>query len=276
MRRFLLAVMMCGMTAAAHAADLTDLPILRGGFTEGLSSSRVNWSGVYVGGSVSRGVADMNFANSGQDLLAKLLNNVDLESQFNISKWPLLGRDHASGTGFGGFVGYNFQWSDALIGIELNYTHGNLFGSSKGSQGRSFFFPTDYFSQADVSSSSSMNIKDYGSLRVRGGYAIGSFLPYGFVGVALGQADINRRADVTLQYKYVGTQVPPKPDIPPVTYTLTDDANSHFVTGFAAGLGFDWMLCAGLFMRAEWEYLRFTSTVDTTVNTARLGLGYKF
>ena len=32
----------------------------------------------------------------------------------------------------------------------------------------------------------------------------------------------------------------------------------------------------GLFMRAEWEYLRFTAKVDTTVNTARLGLGYKF
>ena len=50
---------------------------------------------------------------------------------------------------------------------------------------------------------------------------------------------------------------------------LTDNANSHLVTGFAAGLGFDWMLCAGLFMRAEFEYLRFTSTVDTSVNTAR-------
>ena len=35
-------------------------------------------------------------------------------------------------------------------------------------------------------------------------------------------------------------------------------------------------LCAGLFMRAEFEYLRFTSTVDTSVSTARLGLGYKF
>jgi opacity protein-like surface antigen len=29
-------------------------------------------------------------------------------------------------------------------------------------------------------------------------------------------------------------------------------------------------------MRAEWEYLRFTEVVDTSVNTVRVGLGYKF
>ncbi len=27
-----------------------------------------------------------------------------------------------------GFAGYNFQWSDALIGIELNYSHGEFGG----------------------------------------------------------------------------------------------------------------------------------------------------
>ena len=89
MRRFLLAMVMCGMTAGAQAADLADLPILRGGFTEGLTRTSVNWSGVYIGGHVSHGGADMDFANSGQDLLAKLLNNVDVETQFNISKWPV-------------------------------------------------------------------------------------------------------------------------------------------------------------------------------------------
>jgi opacity protein-like surface antigen len=36
------------------------------------------------------------------------------------------------------------------------------------------------------------------------------------------------------------------------------------------------MLAAGLFLRAEWEYVRFASSVDTSVNTVRAGLGYKF
>jgi outer membrane immunogenic protein len=276
MRRFLLAAMMCGAVSGAQAADLSDLPILRGAFTDGLTSSKVNWAGVYIGGQATHGAADMDFTNSGQDLLAKLLNNVDLEQQFNISKWPLLGKDHASSTGYGGFAGYNFQWSDALIGVELNYTHGKFAGSSSGSQSRVFQFPTDYMSTATAFSSSSMKITDYGSLRVRGGYAIGSFLPYGFVGVAMGQADIDRFAQVSTAYQYVGSQIPAKPNIPRATNSLSDNANSHFTTGFAGGLGVDVMLCAGLFLRAEWEYLRFTSTVDTSINTVRAGLGYKF
>ena len=49
MRRFLLAAVMC-VTAmsGARAADLSDLPILRG--PVGLSSTRVNWQGYYAGG----------------------------------------------------------------------------------------------------------------------------------------------------------------------------------------------------------------------------------
>jgi opacity protein-like surface antigen len=36
------------------------------------------------------------------------------------------------------------------------------------------------------------------------------------------------------------------------------------------------MLVQNLFLRAEWEYLRFTSPVDVSINTVRAGLGYKF
>ena len=275
MRRFVLATAMIGMAFGAQAADL---PILRGSFSEAPTRATVNWAGVYFGGQVTHGAADMNFTNSGQDLLAKLLNNVDLEAQFNISKWPLLGTAHMQSSGYGGFIGYNFQWADALIGIELNYTHGNFFGASSGSQTRSFQYPTDYLSTATASSSASMKITDYGSLRVRGGYAFDCFLPYGFVGVALGQANINRRADIDLYYQYVGGP-PPKPNLAG-SGSLTDNANSHFISGLAGGLGIDMMLYAGLFLRAEWEYLRFSSsdntTVNTTVNTVRAGLGYKF
>jgi outer membrane immunogenic protein len=36
------------------------------------------------------------------------------------------------------------------------------------------------------------------------------------------------------------------------------------------------MLISCLFLRAEWEYVRFTSAIDTSVNTFKVGLGYKF
>jgi outer membrane immunogenic protein len=274
MRRLLMVAVMCGVVSGAQAADMPDLPFLRGSFTEGLSKANVNWGGGYIGGHASHGAADMDFTNSGQDLLAKLLNNVDLETQFNISKWPLLSKSHMQSSGFGGFMGYNFQFSEAVIGVELNYTHGNFFGSNSGSQSRVFQYPTNYVTYATASSSSSMKITDYGSLRARAGYPVDNFLPYGFVGLAMGQANINRRADVNLNYQYVGA-APPLPNYGG-NFSLTDNANSHFIMGFAGGAGIDIMLYAGLFLRAEWEYLRFSGTVETNVNTVRAGLGYKF
>jgi outer membrane immunogenic protein len=271
MRRFLLAVVMCGVAAGAQAADLSDLPILRGGLTEGLSKSSVNWQGVYVGGQVSKGAADMDFTNTTRDLMATLVNNSALDTQFNATNWTYLGKAHAaSNTAYGAFAGYNLQWTDALIGVELNYSHGAFAAASSGSQTR-IVTNGDVTTNVTALANGSMRVTDFGSLRVRGGYAIGSFLPYGFIGVGLGQADINRNVEIVIRYDAPGV---PSNFAPRAA--LADNANSKFVTGFAGGLGVDVMLCAGLFMRAEWEYLRFTEVVDTSVNTVRVGLGYKF
>ena len=276
MRRFLLVAVMYGAASVAQAADMPDLPFLRGSFTDGLSTATVNWGGGYIGGHVSHGAADMDFTNSGKDLLEKLLNNVDLEAQFNISQWPLAGKAHMQSSGYGGFIGYNFQFTEAIIGVELNYTHGNFFGANSGSQSRVFQYPTDYASTAIASSSASMKLTDYGSLRARAGYPLGNFLPYGFLGLAMGQANINRRADVDLRYQYIGATIPPLPNYGG-TSSLTDNANSQFIMGFAGGAGIDIMLYAGHFLRAEWEHLRFSAkNVETSVNTVRAGLGYKF
>ena len=49
MRRLWLAAAMLGTVSAAHAADMPDLPVLRGGFTDGLSKTPHNWDGAYVG-----------------------------------------------------------------------------------------------------------------------------------------------------------------------------------------------------------------------------------
>ena len=55
-----------------------------------------------------------------------------------------MGKVSAHGEGFGGFVGYNFQWTDAVIGVELNYTHGKFGGSQTGSMSRFFTLPSGY------------------------------------------------------------------------------------------------------------------------------------
>ena len=62
MRRFLLAAVMLRSGVGAQAADMPDLPILRGSFTDGLTTSRVNWQGFYVGGQGGYGSSDENFS----------------------------------------------------------------------------------------------------------------------------------------------------------------------------------------------------------------------
>ena len=62
------------------------------------------------------------------------------------------------------------------------------------------------------------------------------------------------------------------PFAPLETLTATDALHNHLIYGYTAGLGMDVNLMGGLFMRAEWEYLRFTSSIETTINTVRLGL----
>src|SRR3954452_8326622 len=167
MRRFLLVAAIVGTATAAQAADMPDF--LRGSFTAPVA--RTNWQGFYIGGQASYGAADMDFTNSGQDLLKKLLNNVDVEQQFNISSWPLQHKTNTQNSGFGGFFGYNAQWTDVVVGVELNYIHGKFSNKSGGTQSRTFMFPTDYQTSATIHADSSMLIRDYGSLRVRGGYA---------------------------------------------------------------------------------------------------------
>src|SRR3974390_256213 len=68
MRRFLLLAMICGAVSGAHAADLPDMPILRG--TQGLSTPTVNWQGFYVGGQAGYGSSSEYFNGSNANLLA--------------------------------------------------------------------------------------------------------------------------------------------------------------------------------------------------------------
>ena len=58
--------------------------------------------------------------------------------------------------------------------------------------------------------------------------------------------------------------------------SATDERHNNLIVGYSGGLGIDVSLTAGLFMRAEWEYARYTTVVDTSINTVRAGLGYKF
>ena len=203
MRRFLLAAVMFGAVSGAQAADMPDLPILRGAFTDGLSTAKVNWQGFYIGGQAGYGTSDMNFTGATQSIAAAAACQYShRKPQVACHRWPLGGKVSAHGTGIGGFVGYNCQWDDVVLGVELNYMHGKFGGTRTDSMTRFFTRLRRLYRYRDLSElSATMAISDMGTFRARAGYAVGSFLPYMFGGVALGQANIIRTAHI------FGTQI---------------------------------------------------------------------
>lgn len=276
MRGFLLAAMMLGAVSGAQAADMPDLPILRGAFTDGLTTTRVNWQGVYVGGQAGYGSSDENFKGSTRTMTAALLADTLVESAMQVSQWNLgLGKASARTTGFGGFIGYNSQWDDVVVGLEASYLHGAFGGSSTSSEARVNPAPLsdNFFHNVTATSTAAISISDMATFRGRAAYAYGCFLPYMFGGLALGNADISRTVSVT------DVMIPGPGNLQPgrTAFLTTSEAqHNHLIYGYSAGLGVDVNLIGGLFARAEWEYIRFTSSVDTSINTVRAGLGYKF
>ena len=255
MRRFLLVAVMCGSASVAQAADMPDLPFLRGSFTEGLSATSVNWQGFYVGGQVSYGSVTSKVASG---------VNSDLQATFippnNVSyNWQPLGSAHGNTTGYGAFVGYNSQWDDVVVGFEANYIHDG-FRSVTNSVG--LRYEADNVTlQSVTNSNATVKLSDFGSLRVRGGYVMGCFLPYLFAGTGLGGQTVDRTVSASPDPLRPGTSAASK---------------TKLVFGYSAGAGIDVMLVGGLFVRAEFEYRRVTSDVESNINTVRAGLGYKF
>jgi opacity protein-like surface antigen len=263
MRRVVVAAAVGVMAQTAYAADMPDYGPLRGALVE--TPRVVNWEGFYVGAQGGYGTSDMNFTNATNDIASNLLANTVVESQMAVSSWPVLGKTSSHGQGWGAFVGYNSQWDDVVLGVEANYMHGSFGGSAIGSMGRRINYNNVVY-DATYTSAAAITVNDVGSARLRAGYAFGSFLPYAFIGGSLGQADIVRTATITGSEG--GRTVTP--------LSATQVQNGHFIYGYAGGLGMDMMIYRGLFLRAEWEYLKFAAPVDTSVSTVRAGLGYKF
>ena len=254
MRRFLLVAVMFGAASVAQAADMPDLPFLRGSFTDGLSTSRVNWQGFYVGGQASYG--------SSTSKVAPGANN-DLQTTFIPPNgvnylWASLPEAHSNTTGFGAFGGYNSQWDDVVLSLEGNYIHD---GIRSVSDSLGVARNPDLSIQSLTHSNAIVKLSDFGSLRIRAGYVMGCFLPYAFAGTGFGSQTVERSISAY-----------PNPLLPGTTAA----SKTKLVYGYSAGAGVDVMLVGGLFVRAEYEYRRVTSDIETNINTVRAGLGYKF
>jgi opacity protein-like surface antigen len=114
---------------------------------------------------------------------------------------------------------------------------------------------------------------DFLALRARAGWVLGNFLPYGFVGFALGRADVAVSATVSVQQCPGGGGACS-------TFVFPGSAGrpGDLLYGFDVGGGMDVALTPNIFVRGEYEYTRFapTSNVLITVSSARVGGGFKF
>jgi opacity protein-like surface antigen len=271
MRRLLLAAVMFGAAAGAQAADMPDF--LRGSLAP--AAPPVNWQGYYIGGQAGYGSSDENFNSSPSNMLSALLAN-NVIQQMGVAQWNLgLGKASVQSSGYGAFGGYNWQWDDVVVGLEASYLHGGFGGAANATEGpliSGAALSDGFFHQVSVDSSAAISISDMATFRGRAAYAYGCFLPYMFGGFALGNADISRSVTVhdASSLTALGTYSPR------LDLSSDDVEHNHLIYGYTAGLGVDVHLIGGLFLRAEWEYVRFTATVDTNINTVRAGLGYKF
>ena len=278
MRWFISVMFLLVLPASAFAADLD---ILRGMQTVG-PANYYNWSGFYLGGQIGYGDAGGDFSRATAPIVAEALRITDLESQFSPSSWPVLGTAFNHDMMYGGFVGYNTQWQDVVLGVEGNYNVGKFSLVAP-------ITPIGRITPADsngipwtvnFTGSGSAQDVDYGTLRVRAGYVLGNFLPYAFAGLALGQADLTVSSIGSAEGNAPTSGPCSIANTPPcylITWNKTNSQTS-VIYGFTVGGGLDVAVTPHIFVRGEFEYTQFAPVSDIVlwVTSARLGAGIKF
>ena len=291
MRGFLLAAVMFGAVSGAQAADMPDF--LRGSIPAAPVTR--NWEGWYVGGQVSYSAVASDFSKSVVGLTNFIFRDSVLQQP--TSQFGLLPKTTTQGTGFGAFVGRNYQWDDLVFGLEANYNYfDRLATSTSGSNSLNIVNPPGQTNPPGVTTTygvtltgrAAVQVKDAITFRGRAGWATGNFLPYVFGGLAVGRMDVSRsvtsfvtrRDDITTTdaFGVTTTTTGPTLFVPAQSQTLSEQRTNAFVAGWTAGLGMEYMLWGNLFMRGEWEYVKFLSVKNTVVqaNNVRFAVGYKF
>lgn len=279
------ALAMCVIASLAWTSDARSQDMLRGSVGYEVSNpGYMRWGGVYGGGQIGYSFEGAEFGSAGQSMVNYMLRNSTIQD--NVSNWTTLPDKNTNGSSFGGFIGYNYQWDDVIVGVEANYSRTNFNTlAATDSLSRSFIdngaAPPNHIYQYNmtVTTSSSVQITDIATFRLRGGWATGTALPYAFAGLAVGRANVTTTASVTGTLTDTDTTIPATVTNPLILPPAqTDSRNGMFVYGWTAGLGMDWAITPNFFLRAEWEWVNFSNVDDLSVhfNSARVAAGIKF
>ena len=266
--------------ALAPPAFADDFDFLRGSQPVG-PATFTRWSGFYFGGQFGMSDGRTDFSGATHVPVAYALRDTTLQDEVAPSQWPVLGTGTHAKESSGGFIGYNTQWQDLVLGVEANYSQAamSIFAPSYPISRITSAGGTPYL--VNINGTASMTNLDFGALRARAGYVLGNFMPYGFIGLALGQADMHVSTTVS------GEQNPPttgicsafnNPPCVPFSFSATSGRDSQVLVGFDIGLGLDVALTPNIFLRGEYEYVQFApvSGILVDVNSVRAGAGFKF
>lgn len=267
MRWLLCGLAIIGMAPQARAADM---PWLRGSNTIVATQCCTTWDGFYFGAQVGATVSGADFSSATRSLLQFMLRETTIENEQPVSDWRLLGKADTTASHFGGFVGYNWQWDQAVVGVEGNYNRTDFHLSSTDAM-RRIFSTSDGVNDVQINGTASVRMTDYGTVRARGGWAIGSFMPYMTLGLAAGRADVSRSVLLT-------ARDPANPAVILFQETTSETKSGALAYGYAAGFGLDMALMQNVFVRAEYEYVKFGwfNDINMHIHSARVGAGLKF
>jgi outer membrane immunogenic protein len=275
MRRVIYVLLAFAFAPSAFADDLSWLT----GAQPAAPMNVNGWAGIYIGGQVSYSNAGGDFSKTTQAPLAFALRELTLENEQQPSSWPVLGQANHSAAGFGGFAGYNTQFERLILGVEANYDQANLSLTAPNSPISRRVTAGGIPYDVTVTGSGSVSELNFGTLRARGGWALGNFLPYAFAGVAVGHANVNIVGTTFgVQNPPLGCPAGTNPPCVPFSFTGTAGKNGEWMVGFTFGGGLDVALTRNVFLRAEYEYVQFAPIANLVVdvNTVRGGLGVKF
>ena len=280
--------LMLGSTALATSllaapSVAADYPVLRGSQVEDAppAPESFSWEGFYFGGGA--GVTDTKFApgNGLENLARYAFRNTNLGAEQDMGAFvSALPTKQDSGSTYFGFVGYNFAFGDVILGVEADYTR----------SGHSYHI-SDYIARRSTTSDGTLNnwsmttnqgakLHDYATARLRMGWAYGRFMPFATIGGVVGRFDTTSTIDATWQFTRPNPLTGVMETRTASGYPVRVGASKNNVYGFglAAGGGVDWALTDNLFLRAEYQLIRFADTegTTTTVNTGRVAAGLKF
>lgn len=270
---------------AAQQASAADYPVLRGSQIEDVPppppdmfSGPTNWTGFYFGGLA--GYTDTNFepGNGVSNLIGNYLRNTTIESEMGVSRMLNMPSFSERKASFGGFLGYNYQIGDVVLGLEGDYTRLDVSGSSADAITRFQSLSDGYIGTAALTGTTSARAEQLATLRIRAGYTMGQFMPYITGGLAYGTGRVTSSATVRTSYVDSDPTSPPVlPIINNATAPLFFDRKNASMLGGVVGAGVE-ALFGGLLLRGEVLYARMEAQGNVVVEhtAARVGAGVKF